>query len=452
MQPFPSGLVLVMAVAGAAVPVPAQAEATAQSQEGAVTAQSKEGAVTAQSKEGAVTAPAPKPPIVEVPKLFAPGGLDKRYAIPDLAPDRLLFPRINTPIFTTRPGIELILDYSAFGQDDASVGQVGEQSNGFDVRSASLNFEGELGPKRRIGYKIGVAYNGFNADIEEPFTVTDFNTFITIPEWRTVVRLGQMQEDFGYEVVGSTATMPQSERVLSPFASPVNFGLKVTHMLGRHDRATLTYGIFKDDWGQGDGRPAISARVTLLAIDRPRHYLHLGAAVRRAEVDDTIRLQGRPGVYAADTFVDTGDFFARSSTNLGLEAHYAKGPFSVIAEFASARPDVPDGADPVFRGYYVMGSWVLTGEQREYDRSKGSLKRIMPEGRWGAPELVVRYSAVDLSSGGIAGGRYDRIELGANWWATTRWKFGMIYGHIWLDRFGDEGRTNSFVTRLQWIY
>jgi phosphate-selective porin OprO/OprP len=406
----------------------------------------------AQQQSTAPAQPEAKPPIIEVPNLFKPGGFDKRYAVPDLAPDRLLFPRINTPIFTIRPGIELIVDLTAFGQDDASVAQVGEQADSFDVRSASLTFEGELGPKQRIGYKVGVAYNGFNADIEEPFTITDFNTFFTLPKWRIVVRLGQMQEDFGYEVVGSTATMPQSERVLSPFASPVNFGLKVTHMLGRNDRATLTYGIFKDDWGEGDGRPALSARATLLAIDQPRHYLHLGAAFRHAEIGDTIRLQGKPGVYAADSFVDTGDFPARSATNLGLEAHYAMGPWSVIAEFASSRPQVPDAPDPVFRGFYLMGSWVLTGEQREYDRTKGSLKRIMPQGRWGAPELVARYSAVDLSSNGIDGGRYDRIEVGANWWATTRWKFGILGGNIWLRRFGETGQTQSLLTRVQWVY
>lgn len=398
-------------------------------------------------------APQPsKPPIIEVPKLFQPGGFDERYVVPDLAPDRLLLPRINTPIFTIRPGIELIVDYTAFGQDEASLAQVGEQSDGADARSASLNFEGELGPKQRIGYKVGVAYNGFNADAEENFTITDFNTFFTLPKWRTVVRLGQMQEDFGYEVVGSTATMPQSERILSPFASPVNFGLKLTHMLGRNDRATLTYGIFKDDWGEGDGRPALSARATLLAIDQPGRFLHLGVALRRTEIGDTIRYEGKPGVYAADSFVDTGDFLAKAATNFGLEAHYAHGPWSVIAEYASSRPEVPNGRDPILRGFYAMGSWVLTGEQRAYDRTKGSLKRIMPVGRWGAPELVARYAAVDLSSNGVDGGRYDRIELGANWWATTRWKFGMVYGHVWLERFGMEGQSDTFVTRLQWVY
>jgi phosphate-selective porin OprO and OprP len=393
-----------------------------------------------------------KPQVFVAPNLFQPGWRDTRYAVPDLAPDRILIPRLNTPFLTISPGIELIVDHTAFGQDEVSLAQVGRQGNLLEVRSASLSFSGEAGLNRRLEYNVGVDYNGFDVNTNETFAVSDFNVAFSIPKWRSHIRMGQMREDFGFEIVGSTATMPQSERILSPFASPFNFGLKVTHVLGEGDRATLTYGIFKDDWGEGDGKPAISARATVLAIDQPGRHLHLGAAIRYADLSAGIQYRGKPGVAAADDFVDTGEIGAGSTTHIGLEAQYAQGPWSVVAEFASARPDVSTGDAPVFRGYYVLGSWVITGEQRAYDRRKGALKRIMPKGRWGAPELVARYAAVDLSSGGIDGGRYDRIEVGANWWATTRWKFGMLYGHVWLQRNGETGHTQSLLSRLQWVY
>lgn len=393
-----------------------------------------------------------KPKFIEGPNLLAPGWRDTYYAVPDLAPDRILFPRLNTRFLTIRPGIELIVDNTIFKQNEASLAQIGRQANLWEVRSATLNFAGEAGMNRRLDYKVGVAINGFDVDTDQRFAVTDFNVAFSIPKWRTRVRFGQMREDFGYEIIGSTATMPQSERILSPFVSPNNFGLKVTHRLGQRERATLTYGIFKDDWGDGDGKAAVSARVTVLAIDQPERRLHLAVAVRHSDIRETTRYRGKPGVAAADDFVDTGEFSADSATHLGLEAHYAQGPWSVIAEFVSARPDIPNGQDPVFRGYYVLGSWVLTGEQRPYDRATGSVKRIIPKGRWGAPELVARYAAVDLSSAGIDGGRYDRIEVGANWWATTRWKFGLMYGHVWLRRDGQTGHSQSLLTRLQWVY
>lgn len=34
----------------------------------------------------------------------------------------------------------------------------------------------------------------------------------------------------------------------------------------------------------------------------------------------------------------------------------------------------------------------------------------------------------------------------------TRWTFGLLYGHVWLDRQGQWGQTDTLLTRLQWAY
>jgi len=52
----------------------------------------------------------------------------------------------------------------------------------------------------------------------------------------------------------------------------------------------------------------------------------------------------------------------------------------------------------------------------------------------------------------MTGGTMDKGAVGLNWWATRRWKVGFDYGGTDLDRFGIHGWTNSFHTRLQWIY
>src|SRR5512146_443154 len=88
-------------------------------------------------------APAPaRPPTIEAPNLFQAGWRDPRYAIPDLAEDRVIIPRVNTRFLTIRPGIELILDHTAFAQDSSSIAQVGRQDDRLEVRSASLEFAG----------------------------------------------------------------------------------------------------------------------------------------------------------------------------------------------------------------------------------------------------------------------------------------------------------------------
>jgi phosphate-selective porin OprO/OprP len=95
---------------------------------------------------------------------------------------------------------------------------------------------------------------------------------------------------------------------------------------------------------------------------------------------------------------------------------------------------------------------VLTGEHRPYDKQVAYARRIMPVRKWGAWELVGRYSHVDITDKAIDGGIFDRTTVGINWWATRRWKVGFDYGLIELDRKGMTGTTHAFHTRFQWVY
>ena len=87
-----------------------------------------------------------------------------------------------------------------------------------------------------------------------------------------------------------------------------------------------------------------------------------------------------------------------------------------------------------------------------YDRTVGYARRVMPEGTWGAPELVARLSREDLDDGAVQGGSFDKTYFGVNWWATRRWKLGLGWGHTLLDRFDSTGTTDSLQLRLQWVY
>ena len=130
----------------------------------------------------------------------------------------------------------------------------------------------------------------------------------------------------------------------------------------------------------------------------------------------------------------------------------AGGGLSLLGEYARADVESPAKGDPRFSGWYLTGSWVLTGEARPYDRKVGYARRVIPTSRWGAPELIIRYSDVDLDDGPVQGGRFTRIDLGVNWWATTRWKFGLDLGRTELDRMGKSGTTDTVLTRIQWVY
>ncbi len=376
------------------------------------------------------------------------------YAIPDIRAGKLFIPRIQTSVATAKPGVELIFDGTVMDQDEISREQLGDQADKLEIRSARLQLSGEVGLHRLLSYSMKIDYNGFDAAEEDDFSINEFNVSFAIPAWRTKISMGQMREDFGYEAVASMSIMPQSERMMSPFISPVNTGVKVMHLLGPENRMLLTYGLFKDEWGEGKGHEAVSARFTGLAIDQPeRHrYLHLGVAVRSSVINGEMRYKGKPGINAAGNYVDTGDFPASDTRHVGFEMLYSQGPFTLMAEHISARVDAPDVGNPTFHGWYVLGSWVISGEARSYDKTKGVANRIVPLQRWGAPELVARYAHVELNGGSINGGRFERVEAGVNWWATNHWKFGLLAGHVWLDRFGETGQTSSLLTRVQWTY
>jgi len=381
------------------------------------------------------------------------------FLVPDVPQSVLDQTQIRERWITLKVGLVALADYTAFNQDSASIGQVGRQEDQWEARAARLMFRGTLGTDYKVGYLIAGEYKGFESEPEELWSLTDLSFIFPLGGPATKLTVGKTKETFAYEMVGDAANLPHPERVLSPFFVSRNVGAKVTHVFGADQRMTLSGGIFNDWLVTGDalsdsGTDA-SARFTGLAWDQRdgKSFLHLGVSGRYAGADnDTLRYRGRPESNVTDYYVDTGNLPGDHAWHLGLEALWNEGPFSVLGEYNRAWVSSAASGDPQFSGYYVTGSWILTGETRPYDRTVGYARRVMPKGRWGAPELVARFSHEDLDDGAVQGGSFDKTYLGINWWATRRWKLGLGWGRTWLDRFGQTGVTDSVQMRFQWIY
>ena len=136
------------------------------------------------------------------------------------------------------------------------------------------------------------------------------------------------------------------------------------------------------------------------------------------------------------------------------------GPFSLQGEYFYATLDNDEDFD--FSGFYAFASYFLTGESRKYSASKGYFGRVKPKenfhqtkGGWGAWEVGVRYSYLDLKDGGIKGGEESNVTLGLNWYLNpnVRWMFNYIYVDVDDRDSGgraiDNGNANIFQTRLQ---
>jgi phosphate-selective porin OprO and OprP len=375
------------------------------------------------------------------------------YLFPDLPAQALIY---DGERFWIKPIIAIVTDYTAFKQDDASLAQVGKQDDTFDLRAARLGLN--LRSKSELGWGFT-----FTTDYQEQRTRDDatwqiYDLKVDLPVGPVKLTAGKQKEPFVFEMVGLMPQLPTQERILSPFFVTRNTGLLLSDSFAG-DRMTWAAGVFNDWLETGEqldnNASDYVARLTGLPwVTRDnRDYLHLGVGVRHAGSDNgSMRLSGRPASNVADKYLDTGNFLADYANMLSLEAAWSHASFLLLAEHVQAWVDAPESGDPHFSGYYLTASWVVTGESRPYLRTVGYAGGIVPTRRYGAVELVGRYSYVDLTDGSIDGGMLTGWYFGVNWWASAQWKVGVSYGNTDLEQNNLRGNTQMVLFRTQWMY
>ena len=93
----------------------------------------------------------------------------------------------------------------------------------------------------------------------------------------------------------------------------------------------------------------------------------------------TLQFSGKPESNVADNYVNTQKFLANYASELDYELLATAKSFLLQSEYVRAWVNAPAFLNPEFFGYYILGSWVLTGESRPYDRSTGYGNRIIPD-------------------------------------------------------------------------
>jgi phosphate-selective porin OprO/OprP len=176
-----------------------------------------------------------------------------------------------------------------------------------------------------------------------------------------------------------------------------------------------------------------------------------------------VRFRDRPEIRVDSTrLIDSGSIDADSAYVLGVEAGVNWKNWYLQAEnfrYGIERPASSPLADPSFGGYYVQGSWILTGETRRYDVANGSFQAPRPfvpvssAGGLGAWELALRYSHLDLdfrdglpgtaaAADSIRGGTQDIWTFGVNWYLNPNVRLLFNYLHVDVDRLNPAGPGN----------
>lgn len=193
---------------------------------------------------------------------------------------------------------------------------------------------------------------------------------------------------------------------------------------------------------------------TTIVIDPP-----VGAPNVAPGVASNLRLRDRPEIRVDGTrLVDTGNIDSEGLISVGGEFAFLYRNFYVQAEYFDITVQRRASAlsDPKFNGWYVQGSWVLTGESRRYTIATGAFDSPRPDkpfnpalGQWGAWELGLRYSDLDLNynegtsvllpADAVRGGEQQIFTLGLNWYLNNVFRFQAAYQNVQVDRLSPGG-------------
>ncbi|MDN5863673.1 MAG: OprO/OprP family phosphate-selective porin [Gammaproteobacteria bacterium] len=326
---------------------------------------------------------------------------------------------------TTRGGLEagsqgfsfelhgrIMIDAALFDQD------ITPMEDGIEVRRARLGVEGRL--YENWGYLLQVDFAGGDAEAK--------NLFISYNGLdNATIFIGQFKQFFGLAERTSTKYITFME-VASPMVFAPSYRLGVGYLwTGRN----MTFGgsVYGNEIGAGttnDGPVNLSGRFTFAPIDGAERLLHLGVSVARESVNDThsVTFAARPESHLAPKLIGTTIEHVDHLLELGLEAAWVTGPFSLQGEYIATRVQRSSGfADATLGGYYLQASYFLTGESRPYQH--GNFGRVTPLGNAGAWQLALRFSHLDLNDGPIHGGDLGDITFGVNYYVNPHVRFMM---------------------------
>ena len=360
----------------------------------------------------------------------------------------------------------LILDRQKWqSQDSTSEFQVGnlDDFDGGEIRGLRVGAVGTLNFPTPWVYTVFAASNAFDKgfDSEEDDTWSFYDWRLDIPIFDvTTVSVGKQKEPISMERTMSLIYLPMQERsaVLDAMMPSRNVGILLSGT-GFDQRMTWAGGVFNDwldtEGGLDDGATQYMGRITGLpwTSQDESNLLHLGVGLRYSDAEEGLRYATEPEFKQSPIFVNTGIFDADSSLTYNLEASWRKGPFWLLGEYVFNDIDAPQLGSPDFKGYHVTGSWALTGEMRGYNRKNGTfmplpVAKSVNRGGWGAWEVAARWSALDLSDGLVDGGEMKVFSLGLNWWLSSIFNVNFNYRWITLDRFGVEGDSSGFMSRV----
>ena len=335
-------------------------------------------------------------------------------------------------------------DYAFYDKDQADLG------SGSELRTLRMGSRGTLA--KNWDYKM-------EADFTTGKTVRITEGYVAYTGMQNaVVQVGNIFEMYGLEEYSSSVDTTFMERsvAVDAFVPDYNQGIGYIRW---GDAYNFSAGIYGDSTNNAQAASNESAGTSARLVFAPLHasgdVLSLGmSAYWRDVTSDAWRVRARPNSHVTPTrLVDTGNITdVSTATALALEASMTKGAFSVQAEYNQQMLNRNHGAkDADFKGWYIYGSYFLTGESRPWDMASATYGRPSPKQAGGAWEVALRFDQLDLddTGAGIKGGEMKTATLGLNWYPVNNVRFSTNLIKVDSEKAGVEDNPNIIQMRAQ---
>lgn len=372
-----------------------------------------------------------------------------------------------------------VFTFKARGVIDADYAYFNGRAGGYDYNSGTGFRRARLGVEgtafKDFAWRLEVDFAGNAVAIQDAYL--QYNGFRHVS-----LTAGQFKAPFGLESNNSDNYNSFVERGMFTNAfgnvgAERRLGVAAAYL---RDNFTATVGVSGDNESviRSGGAPVtrapdestgVNARVTWEPANDAGRIVHLGASgfwrtgLKTGDTADAVRLTERPNVRVDNgNIIDSG--IVPGVDNLyyvGVEATGVLGPLSITGEYGHLTFDRGSGLrDYKADGFYVYGSWFVTGESRPF--RNGNFDRVRPlnafsnAGGTGAVELLLRYDQLDVGKTPVlarAGNDAHSLTAGVNWYLTANFKLQFNYirfagTNTPLDPVGNRTRGDAAVTRL----